>query len=245
MDYHALQQKLFELDPTDPREDLAKLQAQANGGGADVAPTKDYIAESVEVPQGSMPLGLDSISDFAALAGVRLDEKQQMGSAGQAKGKDPMPSTSTPNMRSGEQPHPLKDKLVGEEDDPFIQAVDDTFGQGSVAKTIGFSPRGELTKLIYRAIKAVMPDATDQEIKKAADAAATSMQESISERELTRGEEKEKERLVKGMKKNKSDFKARYGDDAEAVMYATATKNAKNESSIADYLYQALTDKGL
>ena len=34
----------------------------------------------------------------------------------------------------------------------------------------------------------------------------------------------------KGMKKAKGDFKDRYGDDAEAVMYATATKMAKKES---------------
>ena len=45
-------------------------------------------------------------------------------------------------------------------------------------------------------------------------------------RSMTKGEEKEKERLVKGMKKNKADFKKRYGKDADAVMYATATKNA-------------------
>jgi len=30
------------------------------------------------------------------------------------------------------------------------------------------------------------------------------------------------------MKKNKSDFKKRYGDNADAVMYATATKMAKS-----------------
>ena len=111
MDWHKLQNKLFELDPTDPREDLAKLQSVANDGGADIAPTKDYVAESVDVPQGSMPLGLDSISDFAALAGVRIDEKQKMGSAGQAKGKDPMPKA-----KPGRTKHPLKDKLVGEDD---------------------------------------------------------------------------------------------------------------------------------
>ena len=45
-------------------------------------------------------------------------------------------------------------------------------------------------------------------------------------RSMTKGEEGKKERLVKGMKKNKSDFKKRYGKDADAVMYATATKNA-------------------
>jgi len=31
------------------------------------------------------------------------------------------------------------------------------------------------------------------------------------------------------MKKSKSDFKKRYGDDAESVMYATATKIAKDK----------------
>ena len=49
----------------------------------------------------------------------------------------------------------------------------------------------------------------------------------VIERELSKGEEKDKEKYVKGMKKNKSDFKKRYGKDAEAVMYATATKMAK------------------
>ena len=49
-------------------------------------------------------------------------------------------------------------------------------------------------------------------------------------RDRTKGEEKKKEKYVKGMKKAKGDFKDRYGDDAEAVMYATATKMAKKES---------------
>lgn len=113
MDWHKLQHTLFEMDPTDPREDLAKLQQAAQGGG-NVPPTKNYLEESAVVAEGSLPLGIDSISDFAALAGIRIDEKQKTGSAGQAKGKDPMPKTSKPNLKTGEQPHPLKDKLVGE-----------------------------------------------------------------------------------------------------------------------------------
>ena len=51
----------------------------------------------------------------------------------------------------------------------------------------------------------------------------------MKERSLTKGEEKEKERIVKGMKKAKGDFKDRYGDEAKAVMYATATKLAKED----------------
>jgi 5'(3')-deoxyribonucleotidase len=49
----------------------------------------------------------------------------------------------------------------------------------------------------------------------------------IKERKLTKGEEKKKEKNVKGMKKNKDDFEKRYGKESKAVMYATATKMAK------------------
>ena len=52
---------------------------------------------------------------------------------------------------------------------------------------------------------------------------------SLNERKLSKGEKKKKERVVKGMKKSKKDFKKRYGDDAESVMYATATKIAKDK----------------
>ena len=56
----------------------------------------------------------------------------------------------------------------------------------------------------------------------------------LLEAKLSKGEEKEKEHIVKGMKKNKDDFKKRYGDEAEAVMYATATKLAKEENIVED-----------
>ena len=49
----------------------------------------------------------------------------------------------------------------------------------------------------------------------------------LDERKLTKGEKKEK--VVKGMKKSKGDFEKRYGKDAESVMYATATKIAKEK----------------
>ena len=51
----------------------------------------------------------------------------------------------------------------------------------------------------------------------------------LQERELSKPEKKEKEKIVKGMKKSKKDFEKRYGDDAESVMYATATKIAKEK----------------
>jgi hypothetical protein len=53
--------------------------------------------------------------------------------------------------------------------------------------------------------------------------------EQVDERTLTKGETSEKERIVKGMKKGLAGFKARYGDRAKSVMYATATKAAKKD----------------
>jgi len=198
MDYHALQRKLFNIEPSNPAEDLAKLQAI--GGGAQVAPTVPaQVTESYDVGEGSLQLDKDySLSDFAALAGVVTEGKQKTGSAGQAKGKDPMPKMSKPS-HTGEQPHPLKDKLVGESSEDRIAALEARVAQ---------------------------------------------LEELLSERSLTKGEEKKKEKIVKGMKKNKDDFKKRYGKDAEAVMYATATKNAKKDesTSIKDMLYAKLAE---
>jgi hypothetical protein len=54
--------------------------------------------------------------------------------------------------------------------------------------------------------------------------------QAITERSLSKGEETKREKYVKGMKKVKGDFKKRYGDRGEEVMYATATKMAKTES---------------
>jgi len=51
----------------------------------------------------------------------------------------------------------------------------------------------------------------------------------LLEKKMTPGEKKEKENIVKGMKKAKGKFKTLYGKDAEQVMYATATKRAMSE----------------
>lgn len=61
----------------------------------------------------------------------------------------------------------------------------------------------------------------------------------LDERALDAAETGEKERLVKGMKKSASDFKRRYGKDAKSVMYATATKKAKEhmDTSKSDRRY--------
>ena len=110
MDFNALQHKLFALDPSDPREDLRKL-AESAGQSVEAAPTKDYVVESVQVQEGTMPVEGDySLSDFAALAGVTLTEAQKTGSAGHLKGKD-----AIKKQPAGTNKNPTRDKLVGED----------------------------------------------------------------------------------------------------------------------------------
>lgn len=116
MDFHALQKKLFSIDPTDPRDDLRKLQAAAQGRAAVAETTIDYVAESAKVKEGSLKMDKDySVSDFAALAGVQLSERQKTGSEGQLKGKD-----SITKQPAGTTKNPTRNKLVGEEDEDRI-----------------------------------------------------------------------------------------------------------------------------
>ena len=71
--------------------------------------------------------------------------------------------------------------------------------------------------------------------------------QALEERKLSPGEEGKREKYVKGMKKVKGDFKKRYGDRGEEVMYATATKMAKKESvgEAMEVLRQALSERTL
>ena len=87
MDFNALQHKLFELDPSDPAEDLRKLAESAGGAPQqNVSETVNYVQESVEVQEGTMPVEGDySLNDFSALAGIKLTEAPQTGMMAQLK----------------------------------------------------------------------------------------------------------------------------------------------------------------
>jgi hypothetical protein len=195
--FYDMSAKMKELFPSNPEADKKALMAMANAPQQSAPETTNYVQESVNVDQGSLQIDKDySISDFARLAGVRIDETQKTGSAGQLKGKDKFTKSSIPG--GNESPHPARDQLVGESEEDRITALE-------------------------RRIEA--------------------LESMLSERELTNPETKEKERIVKGMKKKKSDFKDRYSDDAKAVMYATATKTAKKNESIKDMLLKMLDEK--
>ena len=194
-DFYKMSAMMKELFPSNPEADKKALMSMA--GKSEPIETPVVVQESVEVQQGSLQMDKEySMSDFARLAGVTLNETQKTGSAGQLKGKDKFTKSSKPG--GNESPHPARNKLVGEAEEDRITALE-------------------------RRIEA--------------------LESMLSERELTKPETKEKERIVKGMKKNKDDFKDRYGKDAEEVMYATATKNAKKNESIKDQLLKMLDEK--
>jgi hypothetical protein len=118
MDFYALQQKLFALDPVDPKEDLARLRSQAQGSNtAPVLESIDYLNESVDVPEGSLKIDRNySVDDFAALAGVVVEKRQKP--ADQVRGKEPMPKAEP-----GRTKHPFQDRLVGEEEISELEVV--------------------------------------------------------------------------------------------------------------------------
>jgi hypothetical protein len=79
------------------------------------------------------------------------------------------------------------------------------------------SPAGGVPKVKKKSITSFTSSQKNEEV------------EELDERELTAGETAEKEKIVHGMKKSLKGFKARYGDRAKEVMYATATKQAKKD----------------
>ena len=57
MDFHKLQQKLFQIEPTDPAADKAKMIASMQGQPQQsVEVPQNIVQESVDVPQGTMPV---------------------------------------------------------------------------------------------------------------------------------------------------------------------------------------------
>jgi hypothetical protein len=75
MDFNALQHKLFAMDPQDPADDIRKMTAMAANPQESVQPQQNIVQESANVQEGTMPVEGDySLSDFAALAGVKLNE---------------------------------------------------------------------------------------------------------------------------------------------------------------------------
>ena len=133
-------------------------------------------------------------------------------------------------------------KLIGKYVDDMAKAVTkyvDDVGTGvadkilpQVQKAVGVAPTQTVSKNKYVALAQQAQGKTiarQNRQKIAQDLSGEEELDQVAERSLTKSEKKEKEKVVKGMKKSKKDFKRRYGDDAESVMYATATKIAKEK----------------
>ena len=90
------------------------------------------------------------------------------------------------------------------------------------AKNAGQGKKAEVAKAAVQAVQEEEFEIVMDELNGYAEA-------TIEERSMTEPEIKKKEQIVKSMKKGISGFKARYGDDAKSVMYATATKRAMGE----------------
>lgn len=86
-------------------------------------------------------------------------------------------------------------------------------------KTKSFKRQDNINKAVDRLTK----EETDLE-------EACGYKKPMEEGEMTDTDMKQREKIVKGMKKNYKDFVAKYGDKAKSVMYATATKMAMKEA---------------
>jgi len=69
-------------------------------------------------------------------------------------------------------------------------------------------------------------DAPKDDAEVSGDAETIDTNPTLDESEMTPDQEKKREEIVKSLKKKKADFVKKYGDRADDVMYATATKMA-------------------
>jgi len=69
--------------------------------------------------------------------------------------------------------------------------------------------------------------------------------QSLEERKMTDAEMDKREKIVLSLKKKKKEFKDRYGDDAEDVMYATATKMAMKKEDKRGPCWPGFVQQGM
>jgi len=88
----------------------------------------------------------------------------------------------------------------------------------------------EFTKEVEDQKKSMEGKKKQPDVAKASVQAVKQEEVELEEKTLTEPETSKKEEIVKSMKKNVQGFKSRYGDRAKSVMYATATKIAKEKA---------------
>jgi hypothetical protein len=101
--------------------------------------------------------------------------------------------------------------------------------QGLSADKLSTSEKGELAKTFAEMIRTKNDSLLNQIFSILKNVEQAPAKAPVTEKKLSKAEKTEKEKIVKGMKKNKSEFVKDYGKDAQKVMYATATKLAQNK----------------
>jgi hypothetical protein len=101
--------------------------------------------------------------------------------------------------------------------------------QGLSADKLSTSEKAELAKTFAEMIRTKNDSLLNQIFSILKNVEQAPAKAPVTEKKLSKAEKTEKEKIVKGMKKNKSEFVKDYGKDAQKVMYATATKLAQNK----------------
>jgi hypothetical protein len=101
------------------------------------------------------------------------------------------------------------------------------------AKSEGKGKKAEVAKAAVQAVK-VEEETIQVEVLDFNEVNGVKMSQ-LDESHLTAAQSDKKEEIVKSMKKGLSGFKARYGDRAKEVMYATATKQAMKDESESEH----------
>jgi hypothetical protein len=130
----------------------------------------------------------------------------------------------------------LKKGTVSELDDKTLKSYEDKAVADADKKRKAGDYAGHSKRYsgIHKSQMKRLSRATDKLKKSASDLRQATnkylnKEETLNERGLSASEKRDREDIVKGMKKNKTEFMKRYGRDHEAVMYATATKLAKQD----------------
>lgn len=167
MDWNKLQATLYNIEPTDPREDRERLVGKSEQ-------SSPVVTESEHMLESTVDHSLDvdreySVNDLAALAGVKLDESKKHGDY--ARGSDKMPKA-----KAGRTKHPLKGKLVGEDEADVDEGVKDAFKAGQKnynkigALTKGAQAMGKGSEKKSSARKSTQNNSSNKKSKSTADA---------------------------------------------------------------------------
>lgn len=130
--------------------------------------------------------------------------------------------------------NPGQDEKVYEE----VESLDEITHEGAVRAASVWKGKGDMKRagLYMKLAKALERNDKTTAAGIESQLAVIKKQASTMGEEMSTSQMKKREDIVKGMKKNLSGFKQRYGKEAKSVMYATATKRAMGEETVLEEL---------